>query len=607
MNANRLILVFLLVGIVCSGRLQAQTPSLIVVAKATGYQQTSASDLTVFEPGYGIAVQFTANVPASTSVQLRGPVTINLTRVSGTEYEASRLVTSEQALDLVLPDGNYTVAISGGGAASNTPVQVLSRPRFEPPLITNFAELQALVSGNFRVSWRAVANGALDDLMGLTFSRGETEIFSSPDPGETGALNGRSTGFNVTNLAIEPGETLDGTLFFGRYTFTTANSGATTVGIGFGTGVQFSIKRAANTPPLIVTQPQPATVASGSTAVFNVAAAGAGLTYQWRRNGALIAGATTPLLILDNVQAANAGDYSVFISNATGSVSSANAPLTVVPGGPPSRIVNLAIRTASGSGSGTLIVGFVVGGDGTTGAKPLLVRAVGPALGGFGVPGVLADPRLELFSGLERIAENDNWGGDAQVAAITAAVGGFALSPATSRDAALYAPALASRPFSAQITGVGGASGVVLAEVYDATPTGAFASATPRLINVSARSTVGTGANVLIAGFVITGPTARTVLIRGLGPALTGFGVAGALADPQLGLFVGTAKQLENDDWGGNAALAAVFSRVGAFALSGNSRDAALLLTLPPGSYSAQLSGANGTTGIGLVEVYEVP
>ncbi|MDP3069605.1 MAG: immunoglobulin domain-containing protein [Opitutaceae bacterium] len=584
----------------------AQTPSTIIVYKGFGYEQASATELVVKDPGFLISVDFATPVSANTVVQLRGPTTYTFTRISALKYEVGRSFTVEQVADLALPDGSYTVAVSGGGTASNTTLVITSRPRIQPVLITNFAELQSLSSGTFRVAWEGIAGAFIDDFFSLTFTRSDLQIFSSPNPGEPGALNGRSTFFNVNNLAIAPGESLEGGIVFARYTFSSANNNATTIGSGYGFYSTFPIKRAALTPPVIAAQPQPVTVAAGSTAVFNVEAAGTGLTYQWRRNGALIAGATSSTLILGEVQAASAGDYSVFISNPAGSFTSTSAALTVAPPGPPSRIVNLAIRTASGSGSQTLIVGFVVGGEGTTGSKPLLVRAVGPTLGGFGVPGVLADPRLELFSNNVRIAENDNWSGDTQVTAIGSGVGAFALSSSTSRDAALYAPSLASTSYSAQITGVGGATGVVLAEVYDATSPGTFDATTPRLINVSARSNVGTGADVLIAGFVIAGPTARTVLIRGLGPSLTSFGVAGALADPRLTLFAGPAKILENDDWGGNSALAAVFMNVGAFALQSVSRDAALLVTLPPGNYSAQLSGANSTTGVGLVEVYEV-
>jgi hypothetical protein len=126
-------------------------------------------------------------------------------------------------------------------------------------------------------------------------------------------------------------------------------------------------------------------------------------------------------------------------------------------------------------------------------------------------------------------------------------------------------------------------------------------------VNVSARTQVGTGDDILVAGFAIGGVSARTVLIRAVGPALAGFGVSGALVDPRLQLFSGDTMILDNDDWAGDAQLAAAGASVGAFPLpSGAGRDAALLVTLPPGTYTAQVSGASGGTGVALVELYEV-
>ena len=158
-----------------------------------------------------------------------------------------------------------------------------------------------------------------------------------------------------------------------------------------------------------------------------------------------------------------------------------------------------------------------------------------------------------------------------------------------------------------QITGKNNGTGVALAEIYDASvpPLG---TGTPRLVNVSARTQVGTGADILIAGFNIGGATARTVLIRAIGPELGVFGVGGVLNDPKIQLFSGTTVLRENDDWGGDPQAVSLGSSVGAFSLSNPaSKDAVLLVTLPPGSYTAQVSGAGGSTGVALIEVYEIP
>ena len=157
-----------------------------------------------------------------------------------------------------------------------------------------------------------------------------------------------------------------------------------------------------------------------------------------------------------------------------------NAVVTPPPP-PSSRLVNLSVRSNAGSGSQTLIVGFVVAG---AGSMSVLVRGTGPALQAFGVDGVLPDPILTVYRGDGTIvAQNDNWGSNAaQVSAAGAAVGAFQLSSPSSTDAALtttHGPGA----FSAQVTGGGGSTGIALAEVYDTTPSDIYTTTTPRLTN----------------------------------------------------------------------------------------------------------------------------
>lgn len=265
------------------------------------------------------------------------------------------------------------------------------------------------------------------------------------------------------------------------------------------------------------------------------------------------------------------------------------------------RLVNMSIRTNAGTGDNTLIVGVGIGGANTSGSKAVLLRGVGPTLAAFGVAGTLPDPLMTVFSGPAQIAQNDDWTGGFDFAS----VGAFALAGNPVRDAAIFNPALPAGSYSIQITGKGNATGIALAEIYDATPTAGFAVATPRLVNVSARTEVGTGDNILIAGFSIGGASPLRVLIRAVGPTLATFGVGGTLADPRLQIFRDTTQVAENDNW--NASDAATFESVGAFRLAAGSRDAALVITLQPGTYTAQVSGANAGTGVALVEVYELP
>lgn len=369
----------------------------------------------------------------------------------------------------------------------------------------------------------------------------------------------------------------------------------------------------ANRVPSITTQPQPQIrLASGtsSTVVFNVAASGnPAPTYQWQRNGAAITGQRSPTYVLADATEAQAGTYTCVVTNSEGSVTSNPAVLsfTPTPAANRGRLTNLSIRTNAGTDARTLIVGFSLGGAGTTGSTPLLVRGMGPSLQAFGLTGFLADPVATMFQTGASVAVNDNWGGSAAITERAAQVGAFAFSSTTSLDAAL-ATSPAGGSYTVQITERNNRTGIALAEIYDAVPASAFTATTPRLVNVSARTEVGAGNDILIAGFYIGGTTARTVLIRAIGPTLAVFGVTDTLADPKLQLFSGSTLVAENDNWGGDGALTTVGDSVGAFRLANaTSGDAVFLATLPPGSYTAQVSGANGGTGVALVEVYEVP
>lgn len=237
-----------------------------------------------------------------------------------------------------------------------------------------------------------------------------------------------------------------------------------------------------------------------------------------------------------------------------------------------------------------------------TGAKKVVVRAVGPTLATFGVSGALADPSLSIMSGDTMVTSNDNW--NATDAATFASVGAFALASG-SKDAAIVTT-LPAGSYSSPV-GANGGAGITLLEVYDADPNG---SAT--LSNASTRAFVGTGDQVLIPGFVIGGTGAVKLLIRAVGPTLGSFGVPGALADPQISLFSsGNSTALAtNDNWSSAAnatEITVAAAQVGAFALAGGSKDAALLVTLAPGAYTASVSGVGGTTGTALVEIYVVP
>ena len=275
---------------------------------------------------------------------------------------------------------------------------------------------------------------------------------------------------------------------------------------------------------------------------------------------------------------------------------------------PASRLVNLAARALVSPGNGALIAGFVIG-PGT--GKKVLVRGIGPGLAAapFALSGTIADPVLNIFgpdSTARLAATNDDW--SANDAVTIAAAGAFSL-PDGSRDAAVVAQ-LAPGSYTAQLTEANGGSGIGLVEIYDAD--NAAAAAGSRLVNTAVRAHVGAGENVLIPGLVISAGAQKTVLIRAVGPGIAAapFGVAGTLAEPVLTLFLGAQRLATNVAWSSAANAGAIREAaraVGAFPLGEGSRDSALLVTLPPGPYTVQVSGANGSTGVALVEVYDVP
>jgi hypothetical protein len=266
------------------------------------------------------------------------------------------------------------------------------------------------------------------------------------------------------------------------------------------------------------------------------------------------------------------------------------------------RLVNISSRARVGTGDAVAIAGFVISGQVS---KPVLIRAVGPTLGAapFNVGGVLAAPRLELFRGSASLAVNS--GISASRAAIDAAgqqAGAFALGT-SGADAAILTT-LAPGNYTAVVSGVNNTAGVALIEVYDLSGV----AVGQKLLNIATRASAGTGDNTLIAGFVVPPGTTKRVLIRGVGPGLSVFGVTGVLAQPALTLLSGSTIVAQNTNWNTSTDAATITSasaQVGAFGLANN--DSALVVTLAPGNYTAQVLGVGGASGVALIEVYELP
>ena len=276
----------------------------------------------------------------------------------------------------------------------------------------------------------------------------------------------------------------------------------------------------------------------------------------------------------------------------------AAAQLATTPGSASlARLSNLSTR-ARVAADNPLLTGFAITG---TGDRTVLVRAVGPGLTGFGVTGALEAPLLRLYDATGNVlVENTGWAGAPALTQAAAISGAFPLATGHADSAVLVS--LAPGNYSIQVLDSRSTNGgVALAEIYDVA--GGSAS---RLANASSRSSLTAADGVLISGFVITGTTNGSLLVRGVGPALTQFGVTGALADPIVSLYDGTGRMVANNDNWSATSLVSSASSVGAFALVAGSKDAALTVTLTPGAYTAQVSGATGSTGGALLEIYEL-
>jgi hypothetical protein len=359
----------------------------------------------------------------------------------------------------------------------------------------------------------------------------------------------------------------------------------------------------ADQPSTVTTLTLAATASSSLPVTFSVLSGPATL------NGAVLTATGTGLVV---VRASQPGsDTTNAAPDVTRSFNVSVAPVVTPPvitppvTTPTARLGNLSARALAGAGERVTIAGFVITGDTP---KPVLLRAIGPGLAAFGVPGTVAAPTLELFrSGTTApLARNVGWSGGGSTDALVASaarVGAFALTPG-SADSALIAT-LAPGTYSAVIGSADARIGVGLVEAYD------LSAATPgqRINNLSIRAVAGSDADTLIVGLVVEGTTSQRYLVRAVGPGLTAFGVEGALARPQLAVFSGSNEIARNVGWSTSAnatVLAETAAAAGAFPLAAGSADSALLLTLAPGPYTAQVSGLAGTTGVALVEVYEV-
>lgn len=377
-------------------------------------------------------------------------------------------------------------------------------------------------------------------------------------------------------------------------------------------------------PPGISVQPAGAGVAPGGSVTLSVDALGQDLSYQWEKDGGAIDGATESAYSIPRSAAGDAGRYTVVVTNGAGSVTS-NAALVTLLGRPPqmtipngdrsAQIVNLSTRGIVSTGDNVLIAGFIIGGSAP---KKLLILSSGLNLSRlYGLTGEIGRPHFSVNQNIAGrnvvLAENSDWlANRAEITALGAQVGTQPLSDssdpahgdagmAITLNPGVYSVVVGPDAKSANQDGIG------LIEIYDVTPDDGS-----RLVNISSRGRIETGARQMIVGVVVRGPGRERLMIRGVGPALEAMGLDQALTDPSQTLFQNIngnqVVMAANDDWWNSAQAdqtSELSSRIGAFALDANSADSVILQLFEPGAYTAIISSNHGVPGIALAEIYE--
>ncbi len=263
-------------------------------------------------------------------------------------------------------------------------------------------------------------------------------------------------------------------------------------------------------------------------------------------------------------------------------------PLTAIQLAQQNALINVSTRAVVSEGDNVMIGGFIITGDTP---KKVVLRAIGPSLTSAGVTGALADPILEMHAADGTlIASNDNW------KTHLTSVNATGLSPVEDQESAIVAD-LEPGSYTAVVRSLDGSAGVALVELYDLNPSNST------IANISTRARVDGAGNSLIGGFIIGDNSSAKLLVRALGPSLADSQVADALPDPMLSLYNSDGSLLyQNDDWRSQQEAEIADSELA----PSKDREAAIIATLPAGNYTAVVTGAQATSGVALVEVYNL-
>jgi hypothetical protein len=293
------------------------------------------------------------------------------------------------------------------------------------------------------------------------------------------------------------------------------------------------------------------------------------------------------------------GKYSGVYDSQTGKITVQSQSKDLFPAR--GNLLNISTRMQVLTGDRVLIGGFIITG---TEPKKVIIRGIGPSLGGAGA--ALSDPTLQLLQGSTTLATNDNWKTRSDGSTQQGEIEATTIPPTNDLESALVAT-LNPGTYTAILAGKGQASGLGVVEVYDLAQ-----EASSKLANISSRGFVDTGDNIMIGGVIVGGGLGggkARVLVRAIGPSLSGSGVSGALQDPTLELRDGNGTTISsNDNWKFRPDGSSQQAEIEATTIPpADARESALVASLPPGNHTAIVRGANNAIGIAVVEAYNIP
>jgi hypothetical protein len=562
--------IILLLAIVSTASGFAQNVGGFIHGKIQNFQQTSSAAPVVNSAApfqFGSLITFGTATIISATLTFTGTASPRAYDAVGSgDFSILDTFTTQAQLDSAYQNGNFTVAI-------NTSAGNFSRTIFLFPFTyPTTAQLTVPASNwqggtlvidptlDYTFTWNAFANAQAADVIQLVIRNSGVNLTPFP---------ATQTSFTLPAGSLQPNTIYSCDLVFVRVAGATA--GDADIGPGYATLAKdtgFTISSTGPTP-----SPTPTATATPT------------------------ATPTPPVPTPTPTPSATTTPSPSATPTPTPTITPTASPTpTATPTATPSTLGNISTRLRVLSGDNALIGGMIATG---TAGKRVIIRAIGPSLIPFGIPGALANPTLDLFQGSALLFSNDDWNTSTQQAEIA----NSGLAPGSNLESAVIWTLTPGQNYTAVVRGINNTTGIGVVEAFDLDQ-----AAASKLGNISTRGFVDVDDNVMIAG-LIAGPsngTSLKVLVRALGPTLSDFGVPGALTDPTLDLVNSSGTVIRsNDNWKDDPPQRAAIEAAGL--APSHDAEAALVETVAPGAYTAVVRGNNRATGVGLVEAYNIP